>query len=52
MRGTIEGVTRSYPTNRLRVTFEVDAIDEIRGMEGADLDITVKKHREKTVFGR
>ena len=47
MRGTIEGVTRSYPTNRLRVTFEVDAIDEIRGMEGADLDITVKKHREK-----
>ena len=47
MRGTIEGVARSYPTNRLRVTFEVDSIDEIRGMEKQDLEITVKKYREK-----
>ena len=46
MRGTIADITRSFTNNRLRVTFEVDSVEEIRGMEG-DLDITVKKHREK-----
>ena len=45
MRGHLTEITRSYE-GKLRVTFEVDAVDEIRGMDG-DLEIAVKKYREK-----
>lgn len=45
MRGNLTEITRSFE-GRLRVTFEVDAVDELRGMEG-ELDISVKRYREK-----
>ena len=44
MRVHLTEITRSYE-GKLRVTFEVDAVDELRGMEG-ELDIAVKKYRE------
>ena len=45
MRGRFIEITRSFE-GRLRVTFEVDSVDELRGM-GGDLEIAVKKYREK-----
>jgi len=46
MRGKLREISRSFE-GQLRVTFEVDAVDEIRGMDDKDLDITAKIHREK-----
>ena len=46
MKGKLTEITRSFK-GQLRVTFEVDAVDEVRGMEDKTLDITVKVHREK-----
>ena len=46
MRGKLREISRSFE-GQLRVTFEVDAVDEIRGMDDKDLDITAKVHREK-----
>ncbi len=42
MNGTIIDISRSL-SGKFRVTFEVDAIDEIRGMENNNLNISVKK---------
>ena len=46
MKGTITDISKSL-TDKFRITFEVDAIDEIRGMEQNELDITVKKSSRK-----
>lgn len=45
MRGTLKDITRSFE-GKPRVTFEVDAVDEVRGLEG-ELEITVKRYRVK-----
>lgn len=46
MNGTINDITRSL-SGAFRITFEVDAIDEVRGMENSNLTITVKKSSRK-----
>lgn len=45
MVGRIAEYSRSIEGNP-RVTFEVDGLDELRGLEG-ELDITVKKHSKR-----
>ena len=45
MKGILTEITRSFE-GKPRVTFEVDSVDEIRGMEG-ELDIEVKHYRAK-----
>lgn len=45
MEGTIIDIIRTYQ-GKFRVTFEVDSVDEINGMEGL-LNIIVKKFRKK-----
>ena len=45
MNGTIVDIIRTFE-NKYRVTFEVDSIDEINGLEGI-LNIVVKKIRGK-----
>ena len=42
MNGRLKEISRSFE-GKLRVTFEVDAVDEIRGMEDQDLTIEVKR---------
>ena len=42
MTGKLTEITRSFE-GKLRVTFEVDAVDEIRGMENQLLSIDVKR---------
>lgn len=46
MIGKLTEISRSF-TGKLRATFEVDAVDELRGLEDKELSITVKPHREK-----
>ena len=46
MNGTIADISKSL-TDKFRITFEVDAIDEIRGMEQSPLTITVKRSSMK-----
>ena len=46
MRGILTEITRSFE-GKLRVTFQVDAVDELRGIEDKELDITAKPHRQK-----
>lgn len=46
MIGKLTEISRSFE-GKLRTTFEVDAVDELRGMEDKELSITVKPHREK-----
>lgn len=46
MNGTIADISKSL-TDKFRITFEVDAIDEIRGMEESTLTITVKRSSRK-----
>lgn len=46
MTGTIHDISRSLD-GKLRVTFEVDAVDEIRGMEGKELEIEVSAKKKK-----
>lgn len=46
MIGKIRDISRSY-TGKLRVMFEVDSVDEIRGMEDQELSIEVKKKSKK-----
>lgn len=45
MRGTLKDITRSFD-GKPRVTFEVDAVDEVRGLEG-ELEISVKRYKTK-----
>lgn len=46
MKGRLIELSRSF-NGKLRVMFEVDAVDEVVGMQEKDLDITVKPHRQK-----
>ena len=42
MNGRLREISRSFE-GRLRVTFEVDSVDSVRGMEDKDLTIDVKR---------
>ena len=46
MEGRIADYSRSLINNKPRVTFEVEALDELRGMENKDLTIEVKVKRK------
>jgi len=46
MKGRLKEITKSLD-GKLRVTFEVETIDEVKDMDGYDLDITVKTYRHK-----
>lgn len=46
MKGKLFDIARSFE-GKLRVTFEVDAVDEVRGLEDKELNITVKPYRQK-----
>ena len=46
MTGKVVDISRSYE-GRLRVMFEVDSVDEIRGMENKELSITITRKAKK-----
>ena len=47
LRGTLTQITRAYLSNRLCLTFEVDPVSGTEALQGKDLDVDARIHRER-----